>query len=101
MFVRLTFCKLIPEKVNEARRVYTEEIMPTVRKQKGLINIRFFEPVNKTDEYISITEWTTETDAEMYVNTGLYKRLVNKLERFFLKNPELKMYTVEEIFEHA
>ena len=48
MFVRLTFCKFLPEKINEARKIFTEEIMPTVRKQKGLVNIRLFEPVTKS-----------------------------------------------------
>jgi quinol monooxygenase YgiN len=101
MFVRLTFCKFLPEKINEARKLYIEEIMPTVRKQKGLLNIRFLEPVTKTEDYISFTEWETKADAELYETTGLYKKLVGKLEPFFVKQPELKTYTVEEIFEHA
>ena len=101
MFVRLTFCKFLPEKLSEARKLYIEEIMPTVRKQKGLLNIRFLEPVNKTEDYISLTEWETKADAELYEATGLYKKLVNKLEPFFTKQPELKTYTVEEILEHA
>lgn len=101
MFVRLTFCKFLPEKVNEARKIFTEEIMPTVRKQKGLLNIRLMEPVEKTGDYISITEWATPQDADMYDNSGLYKKLVAKLEPFFTQKPLLKTYTVEEIFEHA
>ena len=101
MFVRLTFCKFLPEKINEARKIFTQEIMPAVRKQKGLLNIRLFEPVDKISDYISITEWASPADAEMYHNSGLYKKLVAKLEPFFTKQPELKTYTVEEIFEHA
>ena len=101
MFVRLTFCKFLPEKINEARKIFTEEIMPTVRKQKGLLNIRFMEPTEKMGDYISLTEWATPADADMYENSGLYKKLVAKLEPFFTKKPELKTYTVEEIFEHA
>ena len=101
MFVRLTFCKFLPEKVKEARKVFTEEIIPTVRKQKGLLNIWFMEPTEKMDDYISITEWATPADAELYHNSGLYKKLVAKLEPFFTKKPELKTYTVEEIFEHV
>jgi heme-degrading monooxygenase HmoA len=101
MFVRLTFCKFLPEKINDAKKIFTEEIMPSVRKQKGLLNIRLLEPVDKTSDYISITEWATATDAEMYNNSGLYKKLVAKLEPFFTKQPELKTYKVEEVYEHA
>lgn len=101
MFVRLTFCKFLPEKINEARKIFNEEIIPTVRKQKGLLNIRFLEPTEKMGDYISITEWATKAEAEMYDSSGVYKKLVSKLEPFFTKQPELKTYTVEEIFEHA
>ena len=37
MFVRLTFCKFLPDKINQARKIYTEEVIPAVRKQKGLL----------------------------------------------------------------
>jgi heme-degrading monooxygenase HmoA len=101
MFVRLTFCKFLPEKINEARKIYNEEIMPALRKQKGLLHVRFLEPTDKSGDYISITEWSTKADAELYDASGLYKKLVNKLEAYFIKQPELKTYTVEDIFEHA
>ena|SRR5690242_19756270 len=101
MFVRLVSCKFLPEKINEARKIFTGEIIPTLRKQKGLIDVRFLEPTERTGDYLSITEWKTKADAELYESSGLYLKLVNKLEPFFTKRPELRTYTVEEIFEHA
>ena len=101
MFVRLTFCKFLPERINEARKIYNEEVIPAIRKQKGLLNIRFLEPTDKVGDYISITEWNTKEDADLYESTGLYKKLVSKLEPFFTKQPELKTYTVEQILEHV
>jgi quinol monooxygenase YgiN len=101
MFVRLTFCKFLPERTNEARKIYNEEVIPAIRKQKGLLNIRFLEPTDKVGDYISITEWKTKEDADLYESTGLYKKLVNKLEPFFTKQPELKTYTVEQVLEHV
>src|SRR4051794_26464505 len=101
MFVRLTFCKFLPENINDARKIYLEEIMPVLRKEKGLLNIRFLEPTDKSGDFISITEWGTKVDAELYETSGDYKKLVNKLEAFFAKQPELRTYTAEDIFEHA
>ena len=101
MFVRLITCKFLPEKVKEARKIFTEEIVPTIRKQKGLIDIRFLEPTDKNGDYISITEWNTKADAELYENSGLYKKMVSKLEPFFTRQPEVKTYMVEEVFEHV
>jgi len=91
----------LPEKTNEARRIFMEEIVPTVRKQKGLVDIRFLEPTSKSEDFISITEWKTKEEADVYEENGIYKKLVNKLEPFFTKKPELKTYTVEGVFEHV
>jgi quinol monooxygenase YgiN len=101
MFVRLTFCKFLPENTNQVRKIFVDEIVPTIRKQKGLIDVRFLEPTEKAEDFISITEWKTKADADAYDTSGVYRKLVNKLEPFFAKKPELKTYTVEEVFEHV
>ena len=99
MIVRLTFCKFIPERIAEAKRIYNSEVIPVVKKQQGNKGIRLLEPVNKTDEYISITEWKTKADADAYHTGGVYKNLVKKLEDYFAKPPALRTYTVEEVME--
>ena len=96
MFVRLTYCKFSPEAVQEARKLYMKDIAPAVRKQKGLLNVRLLEPVDKSDDFISLTEWKSKADAEAYEASGLYKQLVGKLSDFFSKPPVLKTYQAEE-----
>ena len=34
MIVRLTFCKFIPERMADAKKVYNEEVIPVVKKAK-------------------------------------------------------------------
>jgi heme-degrading monooxygenase HmoA len=99
MIVRLTFCKFLPDRIAEAKRIYIQEVVPAVKKQKGNMEVRLLEPVEKTDDYISITEWKTKADADAYHTSGVYKSLVNKLQGFFTKQPELKAYSVEEVME--
>lgn len=101
MIVRLTFCKFIPERIAEARKIYNDEIASVVKKQKGNIGCRLLEPASKTDDYISVTEWKTKADADNYHTGGVYKKLVSKLDGLFVKQPELKTYTVEEARVHA
>jgi quinol monooxygenase YgiN len=96
MFVRLTFCKFSPEKIREVKKIYSEEIIPSVRRQKGNLNIRLLEPSNKSDDFISISEWKKKSDAEMYEAAGIYKKLLAKLNPYYTKEPELKTYMVEE-----
>ena len=96
MIVRLTFCKFFPERIAEARKVYNEQVIPVVRRQKGNLGCRLLEPSIKTDDYISVTEWKTKADADAYHTSGIYKNLVGKMDGFFMKQPELKTYRVEE-----
>jgi len=99
MIVRLTFCRFIPERIAEAKRIYNSEVVPAVKKQQGNAGIRLLEPVDKADAYISITQWKTQADADAYHTGGVYKGLVKKLEDYFAKKPELKTYTAEEVLE--
>ena len=101
MIVRLTFCKFLPERIAEAKKIYNNEVAPVVKKQKGNLDCRLLEPSDKADDYISVTEWKTKQDAEAYHTSGTYKKLVSKLDGFFMKQPELKTYTVEEILVAA
>jgi quinol monooxygenase YgiN len=101
MVVRLTYVSFLPDKAEQARRVYRDEIIPVVRKQKGNLECRFFEPVEKTGDYISLTSWDTKEQADAYHSSGVYSELVNKLKGFYSKDPVLKVYTSENILEPA
>jgi len=47
MWVRLTFVKLQPDKLDETMKIYYEEIVPTVNAQKGIIDTYLMEPRDK------------------------------------------------------
>jgi len=98
MVVRLTFCKFLPDKINEARKIYNEQIVPTVKKQKGNVRVFLLEPIDKADDFISVTEWKSKEEADAYQSSGLYKTLVNKLEKVFMKQPIIKVYNEVETF---
>ena len=97
MFVRLTFVKFSPQTLEQAKRVFVQEVITAVRKQKGNINIRLLEPTELSDDFISLTEWKTQADAEAYEHSGLYKELVGHLKEYFIKEAVLKTYRAEEI----
>lgn len=97
MYVCLTFCKFLPGSIREVRRIYYEEIAPILRKQKGNIYALLMEPADKSDDFISITQWKTKHDADTYEYSGLYKRFLSKLDAYFIKAPAIKTYNVEDI----
>lgn len=96
MYLRLTSFKIVPEKIKEAKLVFKNEVMPVVRQQKGNINILLLEPADLSDDYISMTQWETKADADIYQSSGVYQQLVRTLDGLLTKQPVLKVYTVEE-----
>jgi heme-degrading monooxygenase HmoA len=101
MIVRLTYLSFLPDNLVQAKTVYHDVVIPTVRNQKGNIDCRLLEPIDKNDEYISMTTWETKADADAYETSGVYRDLVNKVRKDFAKPPVLKVYVSESILEHA
>jgi quinol monooxygenase YgiN len=101
MIVRLTYLSFLPGKLEEAKKIYNDEIVSTVKKQKGNLDCRMLEPQNPLDEHISMTVWDNQQDADLYNNSGTYKKLVDRVKAFYAKPPVLKVYTGEDVMEHA
>lgn len=101
MFVRLTFCKFAPEALADVKRIYRQEIVPAVTEQKGNMGILLLEPVDKADDYVSVSRWRTKADAEAYEDTGMYKSLVGKVAGYFIKEPVLRSYEAEDVLVPA
>jgi len=101
MIVRLTYLSFLPQNLVQAKKVFEEEIVPVVRRQRGNIDCRLLEPIEKTDDYISMTTWETKADADAYNSSGIYRGLVEKVRKDLSKDPVLKVYTTESILAHA
>ncbi len=70
-------------------------------RQKGNLDCKLLEPVDKTDDFISMTVWENEDDANAYHSSGVYKQLVDRVRDSFAKNPVLKVYSAENVMEPA
>jgi len=101
MFVRLTYFGFKPEKLQELKKFYNETAIPTLKQQKGNLDCRLLEPIDKKDDYISMTTWESREDADAYENKGVYKKLVDQVRPFFSKEPVLRVYQTEHLMEHA
>jgi len=97
MFARLTLIKIAAENAENLKRVYNDEIVPAVRSQKGNIGCWLLEPTNNADEYISLTEWMSSTEANAYEASGMYRTLVEKIKDYYISKPVLKTYNIADI----
>ena len=94
MFIRLTFFDFQLQHLDEVKKIFNEEVVPVVKTQKGNLGIWLLEPTNQMDQFISLTEWTSEVDAQTYQNSGTYKQLVDLLKDKYRTNPVLRTYNV-------
>jgi heme-degrading monooxygenase HmoA len=96
MFARLTFIDILPERQGDLKRIFNEEVIPVVKKQKGNIGIWLLEPTDIANEYISLTEWISAADADAYDSSGTYRNLVDKIKAMYKSKPILKTYNIAE-----
>jgi heme-degrading monooxygenase HmoA len=92
MLVRLTYLYFIPSRIEESKKIYNEQVVPVVKKIDGNHNIMLLEPLDGSDEYISMTIWKDKPAADAYQQSGKYKELVEMVKDNFLKPPVLKSY---------
>ncbi len=97
MWIRLTYAKIEPDKVAEARALYNSEMVSgVIRQQKGYRFHHLLESTDNPGEAISVTAWDSQADGEAYEQSGMYKELVVKFSAYFMAPPELKTYEIRE-----
>jgi quinol monooxygenase YgiN len=98
MIARLTFIGIHQEDAEELKKIYNEEVLPVIRNQKGNLGAWLLEPADEKDDFISLTEWVSQNNADAYESGGTYKTLVEKVKgKLRMKSdPVLKIYSAAE-----
>jgi quinol monooxygenase YgiN len=96
MYIRTINVKIQPDKLDEARKIYYDDIVPEVKSQKGNIDIFLMESLDRDGEVISFTSWESQEDADRYEGSGTYVQMVNKIKHTFANVPTLWSYKVKE-----
>jgi heme-degrading monooxygenase HmoA len=93
-WVRLTYLKIQPEKAEEMKQIYHEELIPTAKAQWGNVDVFLLEPVEEEDEYVSCTVWESQADADIYESSGVYGENVDKIRHTLAGPTVLKSYEI-------
>ena len=96
MWIRLIEVKIKHDKLDEARKIYNKEIVPTVKEQKGNIDMFLMESNDRECVVISFTSWETQENGEAYEKSGTYVKMVNKVKHTFAGIPTLWSYEVKK-----
>ena len=96
MWVRMTFVKIKPDQVDEFRRVYDAEMVPTVTAQKGNAGIYLLEPEDINEEFVSVTAWDDRESGEAYEAAGTHAALTEKVKHLIAAPPTVRSFTVRD-----
>jgi quinol monooxygenase YgiN len=89
MYARMNTATILPNKLDEAIRLWKESVAPTTRQQKGFINVRLF--VDRSAGKIrTIGLWQTEADFQGSVAWN--QAQVDKFASLFASPPTVEGY---------
>jgi len=101
MFARILDFEVKPERKEEFVKVVKNEIVPILKKQIGFLEILpFFPEKMREEKVITISLWTTRSDAERY-EREFYPRALDILQPFLTTPVKVNYYKLETaVCEH-
>ncbi|OGU33085.1 MAG: hypothetical protein A2057_08885, partial [Ignavibacteria bacterium GWA2_35_9] len=91
MFMRLLQIKLNPDYIEQFKNFYDVTVLPQLQKMPGCIFAGLIKSGPDNAEFISLTFWETQLNAEEYEKSGVFQGLVNQAKPFLSESTEWKI----------
>jgi quinol monooxygenase YgiN len=91
LYVRIVVLKTHPGKMDKFRKIFADEVLPSLRTVKGCRYALLTDGGKDNDEALSITIWNSQKDAEEYEASGLAREFLKKLADTFSEFYHWKM----------
>jgi len=83
LYIRIVSVKVQSGKLNEFKELFHNQVIPALKSTKGCRHIFLTQSIQESDEFISVTIWDSERDADLYESSGKFSELVSKLKQTF------------------
>jgi heme-degrading monooxygenase HmoA len=93
MYARVVNVQFKQGKLDEAKRIVNESIVPVLKEQKGFKSQLLFTQQG-TGKAISINLWETEADLTAFETSPLYREVLGKLATVLAAPPAGEAYEV-------
>ncbi len=97
MFMRFLQIKLRADVVDKFKKFYQEVVYPELQKMEGCLFASLMKNGPQPDEFISLTFWDTEKNAELYETSGTFQKLIDQSSPFFSESAEWKIQLSENL----
>lgn len=96
MYTRIVSAKIQPDKVEEFKNIYSNEIIPELETTKGCSFVYLIESLKEENEFLSISVWEDKSFADEYEASGKFDELKEKVKHTFSKFYLWKMELEQE-----
>ena len=93
MYTSATQVQLLPDKIDEAVRIFEKDVVPAVKTFQGLQHFYLLTDA-ETGKGYTIGMFETEEAANAFFSSGLFQQQIGKIREFFAGPPPMR-----EIFE--
>src|SRR3954471_10262789 len=93
--VRLIYVKVKPEQQAQAEKVWKDDCAPLMIKQPGCLSEKLLKCVDAPGEYISYSEWESESAIETYRKSKDHDTIQQHSRGLTGAKAEVKRYRVE------
>jgi heme-degrading monooxygenase HmoA len=97
MFMRLLQLQLKLAYVQEFKKFYESTVYPELQKLPGCVFAGLIKSTPQPDEFISITFWETQSQAEQYEKSDAFKKLFEQAKIFLSDSSEWKVHLSENM----
>jgi quinol monooxygenase YgiN len=91
MYTRIVSHSVQPEKLDEFKEIYREEILPALHKTDGCCYAYLMQDAKSDNELISVSIWDSQEAAERYEASGQYQAFLSRLKHTFSRLYQWKM----------
>ena len=93
MFTRIVEITIRPESRDTVVNLLNNEVLPTLRSQKGFVDCIGVTGTDNSNHLVSISFWKTRQDADSY-HQNTYPRLQNLLNPHITHPPSIRTFDV-------
>lgn len=96
MYMRVLHLKIDPLKSRPFEAFYDKNIVPALQRVHGCLSITLVRSAQHNDEFLSVTLWDEQEDAEAYTQSELFQKLLGDVKPYFLDSSEWKIKLSED-----
>jgi len=94
MYTCIASFNVLPDTCELTREIIHEEILPVLRRERGLVDLMILQSSDEPSQFLVITLWETSDHAHNH-HRDVYSQLIGLLKAHMDGEAEVRFYTID------